>query len=155
MSFFYGVGIVGALIVKYISDIYKKVVNGIIGFVGVSLGLKLGETANPEVLIFQSFLIALLIKVLGVLLLIYFRSFLVLVFNSFIGACLVVISFGRLTNQLMSLEELIERQKYQKDFQLGTAFKIQIIAILVLTLLSIVGQKIFRAEKKKDKLMDF
>lgn len=94
IAFFYSIGIIGSAIITYINKIYKQVVNGIIGYVGITYGLKITETFDPEVVIFQSILIMLLIKVLGIILFIYFKDFLVLVFNSFIGSCLFVIGLG-------------------------------------------------------------
>lgn len=87
-----------------------------IGWVGVSYGMNLTQTVDPEMLLFQSILLILLIKVIAVILVLYFKDFLVLLFNSFIGACLFVISFGQLTNNMLSLEEIIERRKYDKDY---------------------------------------
>lgn len=52
MAFFSSIGIIGVLILKYIRDLYKHVVNVIIGYVGISFGFNLTESIDPELIIF-------------------------------------------------------------------------------------------------------
>ena len=94
-----------------ISRIYKKVKLAIIGYLSATLGFQIAKVLNVDLLT-AGYIVGIfffILKILFALLVIRFRDFLLLLCNSFIGACLFIYNFGYLAGSLENFMAVLER----------------------------------------------
>ena len=82
--------------------------------------MKFAQTLFPDTYIYQqaffAFVIVLLIKILLILLAIYFRVFICLVLSAFISSCLFVYNLGYITHTLPNLFKMLDGIDYKDDY---------------------------------------
>lgn len=108
--------------VTAIANLFKKVAYGILAYFGITTGIDIISVIMPNANLYEKtvviFLFLLLIKILFVLFVIYYRDTIILFVNSFIGASLFVLNFGYVIGSIDNIYDIINRYNYDENYEL-------------------------------------
>ena len=105
-----------------LTKFFKKIAYGVLGYFGITTGVDILSVIMPNASLYEKtvviFLFILLVKILFVVFVIYYRDAIILFVNSFIGASLFVLNFGYLIGSIDNIYDVINRYNYDDNYEL-------------------------------------